>query len=182
MILRTHAGGKRTRAYLPQRDPYIFMIPGVHARAKSRANAHTDTHAAALSLLFNVVCTHIVRMHAINLYGRFRGPGGGEGRRSAQNAREKFLHLTNRDREGVARLLSLFLFLSSSSPPLPVSFLPKRHGPKHTLDARSGKLPIMKRWDQDTRSNRLGIYVVLDDRPKSFEFLPNFFSCTIEWV
>lgn len=43
LILRTHAAGKRTRAYLPQRDPYIFMIPGVHARAKSRANAHTDT-------------------------------------------------------------------------------------------------------------------------------------------
>lgn len=99
------------------------MIPGVHARAKSRANAHTDTHAAALSLLFNVVCTHIVRMHAINLYGRFRGLGGGEGRRSAQNAREKFLHLTNRDREGVARLLSFSLSLSLFFLPSPPCFV-----------------------------------------------------------
>lgn len=64
------------------------MIPGVHARAKSRANAHTDTHAAALSLLFNVVCTHIVRMHAINLYGRFRGPGGGGEEERAECAGE----------------------------------------------------------------------------------------------
>lgn len=103
------------------------MIPGVHTRAKSRANAHTDTHAAALSLLFNVVCTHIVRMHAINLYGRFRGPGGGEGRRSAQNAREKFLHLTNRDREGVARLLSLSLSLFFL--PFLFRFFPSGTGP-----------------------------------------------------
>lgn len=80
------------------------------------------------------------------------GRGRGQGRRSAQNAREKFLHLTNRDREGVAHLLSLSLSLL----PPPVPLLPKRHGPR-TLDARPGKLPIMKRWDQDTRSNRLGI-------------------------
>ena len=74
LILRTHAAGKRTRAYLPQRPIHIHD-PGVHARAKSRANTARTHYATgvhrrrALSLLFNVVCTHIVRMHAINLYG-----------------------------------------------------------------------------------------------------------------
>lgn len=57
-------GAKRTRTYLPQKDPYIFMI-GTRTHARARARAHTHGR-----LLFNAVCTHIV--HTINLYTQAR--------------------------------------------------------------------------------------------------------------
>lgn len=43
-------------------------------------------------LLFNVVRTHIVRMHAINLYTQAKEV------HAVQNAREKFPHLTKRSK------------------------------------------------------------------------------------
>lgn len=54
--------------------------------------------------MFNAVRTHIVRIHAINLYTPLEV-------RAVQNAVEKFLHLTN-----CSRVHLLLLFLSSVHP------------------------------------------------------------------
>lgn len=119
MILRARTQGrdvgKRTRAYLPQKTQYIFMIfQRAHAREQKKKNSYALRldrwrsrvfalpRASVLALLFNLVCAHIVRVHAINLYSGARATGSGRGERerectrsragthAAQNAREKF--------------------------------------------------------------------------------------------
>lgn len=75
LILRTHAVGKRTRAYLPQRPIHIHDPVCTHAQ-KALA-------LASYPLLFKLVCTHIVRMHAINLYS-----SGEEERRGSKQSVE----------------------------------------------------------------------------------------------
>lgn len=99
------------------------------------------------------------------LGGRERG----QGRRSAQNAREKFLHLTNRDREGVAHLLSLSLSLlpppcsaSSQAARAPHSRCSTREasdnetlGPGHAIESPGNIAYIC-----------VYIYIRLDDRRK----------------
>lgn len=76
-LTHTRCWKKDTRISSAKRPIHIHDPRCARTRKKPRERAHR--HAAALSLLFNVVCTHIVRVHAINLYGRFRGPGEGAG-------------------------------------------------------------------------------------------------------
>lgn len=97
------------------------------------------------------------------------GRGRGQGRRSAQNAREKFLHLTNRDREGVAHLLSLSLLpppcsASSQAARAPHSRCSTREasdnetlGPGHAIES-PGNIAYICVY--------MYIYIRLDDRRK----------------
>lgn len=85
----------RARARTHTQRTYIGIYTHTYARARS-------------GLLFNAVRTHIVRMHAINLYTPLEV-------RAVQNAVEKFLHLTNRSR--VHLLLLLLLSRSTVHPP-----------------------------------------------------------------
>ena len=87
------------------------MIPVcTHAQKAARTPPRTQHYATgvhrrrALSLLFNVVCTHIVRMHAINLYGEREREREGEGGREERVECAGEVSALNQAREGVAHL------------------------------------------------------------------------------